>query len=564
MRTQLRLLVFLVNIPLGGGLLMEAQERPPGLPGGQDANNSPKTGIIRGRVTAADSGIGLGKASLVLFSADGRPRERPLTNKTNPEGEYEIRDVKPGQYHLRARRIGYVDQAYGMKDFENRVSEGTPLTVVAGETLSKVDFKLTRGGIIEGRVVDLDGEPMAHVEVVLERFVVQEGKRSLRPMGGGGTDDRGLFRIFGIAPGKYTVSALYRDWGRESHEHEESTYPRVYFPGTANPNEATRIGVTPGSQVSGIDIALAETKAFSVSGKVVGSDGKPAGDAMLESFRMDENGSWASFITSSRGLVDSDGTFRLGGLLPGRHRLTAESGLKVASLIVEIGSEDIRDVVLALGEEAEVSGRVTVEGEVVKRLPAMRVRLESAAGKVRRVGTPSSEVLDDQTFTIQRVLEGSYRFGIYPQLPNLYLKSARVQGKDALDQPFEVRNAEKVSGVEIILSADGGQITGLVKQDDSEELVKGASVVLFSADAARQGPRSRWTRTTQSDQQGTFRVAALVPGEYMICAIQNHESGAESSPEYLQELAKHAKALTVLAHGQRDESLVVRPAPAVE
>jgi protocatechuate 3,4-dioxygenase beta subunit len=561
MRTQLRLLVSLALISLGGALLIQAQEKAAARPESR-CQYCVKTGTIRGRVTAADSGMGLGKASLVLFSADGRPRERPLTTKTNPTGEYEIRDVKPGQYHLRARRIGYVDQAYGMKDFENRVSQGTPLTVVAGETLSQVDFKLIRGGIIEGRVVDLDGEPMAHVEVVLERFVVQEGKRSLRPMGGGGTDDRGLFRIFGIAPGKYTVSALYRDWGREAHE--ESTYPRVYFPGTANPNEATRIDVTPGSQLSGIDIALAETKAFSVSGKVVGSDGKPAGDAMLESFRMDANGSWASFMTSSRGLVDADGTFRLGGLLPGRHRLTAESGLHGASLIVEIGSEDIRGVVLALGEEAEVSGRVTVEGEAVKPLPAMRVQLESAAGKVRRVGTPSSEVLEDQTFTIQRVLDGSYRFGIYPQLPNLYLKSARVQGKDALDQPFDVRNTEKVSGAEIILSADGGQITGVVKQEDSEELVKGDSVVLFSADAARQGPRSRWTRTTQSDQQGTFRLAALVPGEYMICAIQNHESGAESSPEYLQELAKHAKTLTVQAHGQHNESLVVRPAPAVE
>jgi hypothetical protein len=206
---------------------------------------------------------------------------------------------------------------------------------------------------------------------------------------------------------------------------------------------------------------------------------------------------------------------------------------------------------------------VIVEGGKVKlSATAMSVILEPEGGEM--MGMHSTQVLEDQTFTLKDVAEGPYRFRIYPQLPNLYLKSARVQGKDALDQLFEVRNGEKMTGAEVILSPDGGEITGVVKQEDSEELVKGATVVLFSADVSRQKPRSRWTRTTQSDQQGSFRLAALIPDEYLLCAVQNHEPGAESAPEYLQELAKHAKTLTVQAHGQHNESLVVHQAPAWE
>ena len=148
----------------------------------------------------------------MLMSSEPQGRERPLTAKTNAEGEYELKEVKPGRYHLRANRNGYVGQAYGQKDVGLAHVSRNLARGARGETLSQVDFKLIRGGIIEGRVLDSDGEPMASVGVMLERFMTQEGKRNLRPMGGGSTDDRGQFRIFGIAPGKYYVSARYRDW----------------------------------------------------------------------------------------------------------------------------------------------------------------------------------------------------------------------------------------------------------------------------------------------------------------------------------------------------------------
>jgi len=568
MRTQTRLLVFLGLISLGDGLQIQAQpqERPAGTPSAQDAKAPPKLGTIRGRVIATDTGAGLSKTSLMLRSSEPQGRERPLTAKTNAAGEYEFKEVKPGRYYLQANRNGYVNQAYGQKASDLRMSQGTLLVVRAGETLSQVDFKLIRGGIIEGRVVDTDGEPMASVGVMLERFMTQEGKRNLRPMGGGNTDDRGQFRLYGIAPGKYYVSARYRDWQTENEG--ESTYPPIYFPGTPNAQEAARIEVIAGGQLSGIDIPLSETKAFTVSGKVFRSDGKPAVEAMLSNTRMDDGDDWGGWMGRG-GVVDGEGNFKLGGLLPGRYRLAADlfrsDKPQMASLVVEVGNENVRGVVLSLGDGGELSGRLVVEGGNTKLLPpTMRVMLESEGGRMMMSRMQGGEVLEDQTFTLRGVSEGAYRFRIYLPPPNLYLKSARVQGKDALDQPFEIHNGEKLTGAEIVLSADGGEITGVVKQEESEEVARGATIITFSTEASRQIPRSRWTRTTQSDQQGSFRLGAVIPGEYLICAVQNYEFGAESSPEYLRELAKHAKTISVQARSQVNESLVVHPAPEVE
>src|SRR5262249_27825380 len=147
------------------------------------------------------------------------------------------------------------------------------------------------------------------------------GKRSLRPAGGGMTDDRGQYRIFGIGPGKYYVSARYRNWMAEG---TDSAYPPIYYPGTANAQEATRVDVAPGGQVSGIDIPLVETKAVRISGKVVRSDGKAAGQVMLMYMRIEEGGGFVSF-GGSGGAVDTEGNFKVSGLFPGRYRLIADA-----------------------------------------------------------------------------------------------------------------------------------------------------------------------------------------------------------------------------------------------
>ncbi|MSO23490.1 MAG: hypothetical protein EXQ58_09615 [Acidobacteria bacterium] len=195
-------------------------------------------------------------------------------------------------------------------------------------------------------------------------------------------------------------------------------------------------------------------------------------------------------------MVDAEGNFKIGSLLPGRYRLIADARgsekPQMASLLVDIGNEDIRHVVLTLGDGGEIAGKAVVEGGDTKSLPAaMRVVLESESGGMINFRMQGGEVSDDLTLTLRDVGEGDYRFRFMPQPPNLYFKSARVQGKEALDQAFDIKNGEKITGVEIVLSGDGGSINGAVKQEENGETVKGATVVIFAAEASRRQPRSR-------------------------------------------------------------------------
>src|SRR5205807_5341502 len=117
MKTGIRCLILLGSTFLAKNLLAQTQETRPLSPS-QTVDNvktQPKTGSIRGRVLAADTGAALGKATLMLFSSEPQGRERPLTAKTNSEGEYEFKAVKPGRYHLQVNRNGYVSQAYGQR-----------------------------------------------------------------------------------------------------------------------------------------------------------------------------------------------------------------------------------------------------------------------------------------------------------------------------------------------------------------------------------------------------------------------------------------------------------------
>src|SRR5688572_33434985 len=97
-----------------------------------------------------------------------------------------------------------------------------------------------------------------------------------------------------VLPQGSTTSVLGIATGQTENE-GDSTYPPIYFPGTPNAQEAARIEVVAGGQLSGIDIPLSETKAFSVSGKVFRSDGKPAVEAMLSNTRMDD-GDWGGWM----------------------------------------------------------------------------------------------------------------------------------------------------------------------------------------------------------------------------------------------------------------------------
>ena len=194
-------------------------------------------------MVAADTGAGLRRARVMLRGSESRPGTNPQTSQTNENGEYEVKDVKPGRYTLMVMRNGYVSQTYGQKSTDMMSAmmspnQGTQLTVRAGETLGQVNFQMIRGGAVEGQITDQSNEPLSRVMVQLSRYRTMQGKRSLMPIGMAQTDDRGHFRLFEIAPGSYYLSASYGSFGFPDGG---GAFPPTYYPGALSPGFPTNL-----------------------------------------------------------------------------------------------------------------------------------------------------------------------------------------------------------------------------------------------------------------------------------------------------------------------------------
>lgn len=268
--------------------------------------------------------------------------------------------------------------------------------------------------------------------------------------------------------------------------------------------------------------------------------------------------------------VDSDGVFKLGNMLPGKYRLTTsttrDGKQESGSVIVEVGSEDLQNVFIVLGNGAEVSGKIVVEGQSTQPIEPrqIRVMLVPDAGPMMGgfFGGGPQETKDDLTFT-QNVPEGSMRFNVNLPTGNFYLKSIRMEGRDVTDQAVDFKNNDRYHGVEVVISSQGGQLSGVVRKDEGGEVLRGATVVVFPADTDRQA-KSRFVKTVQTDQQGSFDVKGLVPGEYLVCALSNHEAGAETDVSYLKEIEKLGKRVDLAAGSAKTEDLVAVATPASE
>ncbi len=192
-------------------------------------DNTPKTGtaVLRGRIVAADTGQPLRKAQVRIFSPELRENR---TTTTDVQGRYEFKELPAGRYTINANKGSYVTLSYGQtRPFE----AGKPLEVQNGQTVERVDFSLPRGGIIAGRILDEFGEPMSDVQVAAQRYQYMQGRRLLPAGRPAMTNDIGEFRVFGLAPGQYYLSANLRN-GMMGDTDDRSGYAPTYYPGTAD------------------------------------------------------------------------------------------------------------------------------------------------------------------------------------------------------------------------------------------------------------------------------------------------------------------------------------------
>ncbi len=518
--------------------------------------------VIAGKVLSAETGVGLPKATVALYSTDNRRSQRPLAAKTNDKGEYQVLGVAPGRYRIFASRNGYVRQSFSRDPGRGRVSGGTPVVLRPGQVLRNVDFHLTPAGVIEGRIFDEDYEPLSRVNVSLSRVRTIRGKRTLTSVANARTDDRGIYRLFGIPPGGYYLSATYRPF--EMPRGQAATPVVTYYPGVLTLQEATRVDVSPGPRFTGGDLVLREARSYTVRGAVVDAGGSPV-DAVRVYCRNQSSEGWAS-EAAGRATVDRAGNFEVMNLVPGEYLLSAYANQSGRALMgvapVSVRGEDVEHVVLALGDGAEIQGRVSVEDSGQELDPprfSVHVVPEEVIPPVflERI----AEVNENGTFQLTQVPPGSARMAVDLPPGNFFVESIRLGGMEVADRPFTVGAEQQISGVRVVVSSEGAQFGGDVRDDNTGEPATGATVILYSTDRNKRTLGSRFTKITQTDQEGLFSLSGIVPGKYVVCALNGHESGAETDPSYLAKIEESCEKTELAPNENVTNELAAIPAP---
>ena len=497
------------------------------------------TAVFRGQIVTADNGLPIRRAQVRVNSPEVR-ENRVAT--TDAEGRFEIRELPAGRYTMTASKGGFVSLQFGQR----RPSEsGTPIELGDGQTLDKIRIALPRGSVLGGRITDEFGEPVANASVTAFRYGYTGGARRMMPAQGSNardtTDDQGQFRLFGLPPGEYFVSAMLRGGGPEVTDPmgEPSGYAATYYPGTTNIAEAQRVSLTVSQENTGVHFGLIATRLVRVTGQVIMSNGAAATNGMVMLTPASSAGGRAMMQQGGAGSrIDANGTFRVSNVAPGRYLTQARAGGRegeLARMDLVVGAEDVEGLTLVSAPGTVINGTVVSDtGEAFDfRSQQLQVSARPAAPETQAlgVGPGGSRIGDDWSFTLRNIVDPIL---IRPSAPQGWmLKSVFLNGEEITDTPMEFAPGQVVSGVQIVMTKKIATVSGAVT-DARGNPVLDAAVVVFPANEKLWTYQSRFIRAARPDQDGKFHVSALPsPEAYLLVAVQGLEDGQAGDPEFL-------------------------------
>jgi hypothetical protein len=346
---------FIAAVPLcvaAGFAGVSAQQR--------DSFNEPRIGsaIVAGVIMSDEpTPQPLRRAQVTLIATEMNVVKNVFTDGA---GRFMVPDLPAGRYSLSATKGGYVRMSYGAKRHDR---PGTPVNLVDGQRLTDLAIRLPRGGVITGRILDENGGPAAGVQVRLLQYRVQLGERVLLPAIGGSvmgetTDDRGVYRLYGLPPGEYIVSATPRNTNvgeiRASTEAEIRAalaaiqqpptpapppgqplpapkepvtvgFSPVYFPGSTSLGGAATIALATGEERTGADFSLQLVRTAKIEGMVVVPSGMSPQSVTLTMVPAGPNTGPAIMgpLFLNRVTPGADGKFSYAAVPPGQYTINA-------------------------------------------------------------------------------------------------------------------------------------------------------------------------------------------------------------------------------------------------
>jgi hypothetical protein len=435
---------------------------------------------------------------------------------TNADGSYHFTGLPAGEYKVTALSDAYVPVSRARGE-----DSSIKLTIDDGEARENVDIALVRGGVVTGRVTDDENRPQIGRHVSLFELSANGHKLGVHKQQGNMflTDDRGVYRIYGLRPGRYIVKA----GGRNEHifaRYRAKDFEPTYHPNTTNEEQAKIIEVTEGSEVTGVDIKLiGGGKTYEVLGRVVEAEtGRPVPQIRVACIA---GGSW---VTDA--ITDSQGKFRMTGLRPGKYKVILSRSydnphLYTEDRYFEIETANTTGIEVTAKRGGTISGVVVLEDSKYRSLESklyqsivrLHIRRAAFSGQNRyfqNMDVYNSYTKPDGSFQFTGIPPRNVTFELSSMLSSVYL--LRIE-RDGVPQPdgIDMGEAENVSGVRLIVGYGDGAIRGEVKILGGA-LPEGCTLHAW----AHRADSINANRGERVDAKGRFLIENMLPGEYSL------------------------------------------------
>jgi len=495
---------------------------------------------------------------------------------TDAQGRFNIENLNAGSYRISVVAGGYVRQEYGAR---LPGLSGSVITLTAGQSVKELMIRMTPTSTISGLVRNQAGKPAVDVPVQLLRATFNvSGQRVTQIVATSRTDDRGEYRLYWVAPGKYFLSAGTsssvgpRGGGAvtsrpTADNAPTATYTMTFYPGVPDLTAATTIDVIPDTPVTA-DFIVSERTLYRVSGRVIDSStGKPPASVQLSLVYRNFAGGTDSFASGSS--YDAvTGNFEMRNVSPGTlnvqatinqvvssgpgaplpdgvPRIATATGTQIFSAVysstivasgrapVTVTNADVTGVVINVIPAVSIKGKLTVDGpSQAASLASLRVQLRRSINGVITSETQIpmvSPIAADGTFLVNGVMPGEYRFTLAPTQANYYIKEVRFGGAEALNTPINI-SAGATEMLEVVLSPRVSEVEGTIT-DGKGQPVEGVQAVLVP-DAHRD--RFELFRAVTSGANGHFTIRGVPPGDYKVFAWESIESYGYFDPDLLR------------------------------
>lgn len=476
---------------------------------------------VAGQVVQDPGGTPLKKVVVTLTPVQvesGDVTQRQDSTVTDSEGHFQIDRMPAGDYRVTLEHNGFVST-----NRRSHTYSSASLSVAPGQNVTGLLFRMLPAGVIQGKIVDEDGDPVPDVNVVAASSTGQDRFVS------GTTNDLGEYRIGGLAAGQYLVMAAA---AREpvtigAKPDEPRVYAPTFYPGTMERHQATKVAVHYGDEASA-SFNLISSRTFTVRGSVSGvpilkrQGAAPSLSSMVHLQPTDS--------LTGRELVGApirpDGTFEIVGVLPGSYRvgIIAQSAGSWQSIrtsqTVEVRGADVEGLQLSPEPPSQIRGRFRMDtsGQNPDWTQInFQLDPDDRDGSTNEV---VGKVAKDGSFNLEAP-SGNYHVIVTSNSNGEFwrdyiMKEVVLNGKDVGDSGFSLTGA--LTSLEIVASAEGSSIEGNVVDEDSKPV--GDILVVCVPDASRRKRREIYQQVT-TDSRGHFAMRGLNPGEYQVFTLDD-------------------------------------------